>query len=64
MKDWNLSDDELFSKDETVSGHFYFRGDVKKFIRRLKQLIREHHYNHSITWHIKEIEKLAGDKLT
>ncbi len=61
MTDWNLSDDELFCKDEIVSGKFYFKGDVKKFIRRLKEelgfLMPVTKVHHEI------IDKLAGDKL-
>ena len=42
---------------------FFWKKDVKQFIKELKELVNNSHYTHSITWVLNKIDKLAGEGL-
>ena len=62
-KEFNLSE-KIIKETEWSKGHFG-RDDVKEFIKRLKE-IKKPIFVANSDWNdvLKEIDKLAGDKLT
>lgn len=73
--EWTLSDKEslFYNEDGDEEANCYVDADVKEFIKRLKDFIKDADLNIEDIWDInkddaktimvKEIDKLAGEKL-
>ena len=64
MTGFNLSEKRIDGSWADTGEHFYSEEDIKEFIKRLKErIINQIPRLEGDGWIIREINKLAGDKL-